>query len=590
MRAADAMCRHMQPRGPDAQHVQGFDSGRVVLGHRRLAILDLDSRADQPMVSSDGQLAIVFNGEIYNFRTLRKELELDGVQFKTQSDTEVILQLYARNGPALVHRLRGMFALAIWDRLANSMFLARDPYGIKPLYYADIENGFAFASQVKALLASGLVNRGQDQAGLAGFYLWGHVPEPFTLYSAIKALPAGHWLEVHGGKAGTPQCWHSIAQHWQSPAPKVTAEETEDRVRRAVASSVSAHLVSDVPVGIFLSGGIDSSAVAGHAASFGHKLQAITLGFAEFAGHNNDEVPLARDAAQQYGFSHTVRQISKREFTADLPAILDAMDQPSVDGINSWFASKAAAEQGLKVVLSGVGGDELFCGYQSFRQIPKLAGLGRMAERVPGLRPALRPLLAALGHYAGKPKLAALLDFWIHEEGLYQLRRGLFLPHELPDLMGLEEARFGLEELAHSSQNSKVLKARDGAAKVGLLESTRYLRNQLLRDSDWASMAHSLELRAPLVDAHLLKALGPLTSAFTHGRGKQMLACSPPTQVPSSIITRRKTGFSVPMMGWIAEAAGERLWTKSPLLQHPNTPWARRWAFALQQQDQWRTA
>ncbi len=588
--ATAAMCRHMQARGPDAEHVRTFGGGRVALGHRRLAILDLDARADQPMISPDGRLAIVLNGEIYNFRALRKELELDGVSFRTNSDTEVVLQLYARKGPSMLDRLRGMFALAIWDADDDSVFLARDPYGIKPLYVAQLETGFAFASQVKALLESGLVARAQDNAGLAGFYLWGHVPEPFTLHGAIKALPAGHWMQARGGAQGRQHVWSDIRKHWQGQAQTVNDEEAADLVRREVASSVSDHLVADVPISVFLSGGVDSCAVAGHASDLGKGPAAVTLGFEEFSGHSNDEVPLAREAARQYGLSHKIRAVDRAEFTADLPKILDAMDQPSVDGINSWFASKAAAEEGFTVVLSGVGGDELFCGYRSFRQIPRLANAGRMLQAVPGLRPILHPILHGLGRRSGRPKLAALIDHWTSEEALYRLRRGLFLPHELPDLMGTEQAEDGLERLARSAETYGPLSARDSAAKIGLLESTHYLRNQLLRDSDWASMAHSLELRTPLVDAQLLRALGPLTTSFTQGRGKALLARSPHTAIPQSITQRRKTGFSVPMVGWIAEAAGQQLWANTPLLSHPETPWARRWAFALQQQDMWRSA
>ncbi len=592
-RAADAtaaMCRHMRQRGPDSQHVKSFSNGQVVLGHRRLAILDLDSRADQPMVSPDGRLAVVLNGEIYNYRSLRKELEREGVTFRTNSDTEVVLHLYARRGPEMLDQLRGMFAIAVWDESQNDLFLARDPYGIKPLYFAEIDGGFAFASQVKALLKSDLVSRAQDNAGLAGFYLRGHVPEPFTLYSAIKALPSGHWMHVRNGQAGPSQCWHDIRQHWHAPASDLPQDELAELVRAEVANSVAAHLVSDVPVSVFLSGGIDSAAVAGHVTEQGAKIEAVTLGFEEFAGQGSDEVPLASEAAQRFGLSHRVRTLHQDEFSADLPQILDAMDQPSVDGLNSWFASKAAAERGYKVVLSGVGGDELFCAYQSFRQIPKLAELGRMFERVPGLRPALRPIMSALGRQTNKPKLAALLDHWSSEEGLYQLRRGLFLPHELPNLMGDGEAADGLERLAAHAHADTGPKARNGVAQVGLLESTSYLRNQLLRDSDWASMAHSLELRTPLVDAHLLRSLGRHTSSYVDGKGKALLARSPKPSVPASIIERRKTGFSVPMAGWLAKAAGQHLWSQNALVEDPRTPWARRWAFALQQQNSWRAA
>ena len=212
--AVQRMTTRMCARGPDAE---GLWTGEgVVLGHRRLAILDLDRRANQPMVSADGRYTIVFNGEIYNFRELRRSLEATGVSFRTTSDTEVLLALFAREGERMLRRLRGMFAFAIWDTLEHELFLARDPYGIKPLYYARTKDGLLFASQVKALLASGLAVRSSaNPPAMAGFYLWGSVPEPWTLYRDVLALPAGHWLRVRDGVPGTPVCWHDIRVHWR---------------------------------------------------------------------------------------------------------------------------------------------------------------------------------------------------------------------------------------------------------------------------------------------------------------------------------------------------------------------------------------
>ncbi|MEM7429743.1 MAG: asparagine synthase (glutamine-hydrolyzing) [Pseudomonadota bacterium] len=584
--AVRSMCMHMARRGPDAQRVVSLDEGRTVLGHRRLAIVDLAARADQPMQTRDGRFTLTYNGEIYNFLELRSELEEQGAKFVTHSDTEVLLELYRRDGAAMLARLRGMFAFAIWDAEERELFAARDAYGIKPLYIAELDGGVAFASQVKTLLASGLVSKAQDPAGLAGFYLWGHVPEPWTLYSSICAVPAGHWLTVQDGKVTQTRCWHRIARHWQVPAKSCSAEELQARVTQEVERSVEAHLTADVPVSVFLSGGIDSGAVSGHAAALGTETEGITIGFAEFAGRKEDEVPVARELAAHFSLPQRVRMVSRAEFEQDLPLILDAMDQPSVDGVNTWFASKAAAEAGYKVVLSGVGGDELFYGYRSFRNIPKLARIGRMAGRVPGLSALMRPAMQGAARLKRHPKLAAITDYWQSEHQLHSLQRGLFLPHELPELMGADEAAYGLEALTGVTPP----KGRDGAATVGLLESTRYLRNQLLRDSDWASMAHSLELRTPLVDTGLLSGLAPYSAQFTEGRGKALLANSPQPPLPEHIANRRKTGFSVPMVRWLAEAAGRPLWDRVPMLSGPSVPWARRWAYALQQQNAWRAA
>jgi len=621
----------MAVRGPDG--VGCWSSEGIVLGHRRLAILDLDARANQPMVSADGRHAIVFNGEIYNFRELRRTLEADGVTFRTTSDTEVLLVLFAREGEGMLPKLRGMFAFAVWDGLSRELFLARDTYGIKPLFYSQTQHGFAFASQVKALLASGLVSQEPELAGLAGFYLWGSVPEPWTLYRDVFALPVGHCLWVRAGKMEVPVCWHDIRQHWREQAltqPNIvelfrhTGRERrypgyrdvsdprhpwnlgsgnpcrndgesfnstvlpspasgrgsplQEQVRQAMVDSVRAHLVADVPVSVFLSGGIDSGAVAGLAAELGAQVEGITIGFEEFAGSHNDEVPVARAIAAHYGLPHHVRLITRAEFEQDIPRILNAMDQPSIDGVNTWFASKAAAERGYKVVLSGVGGDELFCGYPSFRQIPRLAALGRAVASVPGARALLNMPCAWLAHRQAQPKFAAIPEFMDSLEGLYFLRRALFMPAELPALMGTEPAREGLARLAGTPPGMSTANARNGAAAVGLLESTHYLRNQLLRDSDWASMGHSLELRTPLVDAALLAAMGPCVSGFSGGAGKSMLARTPLKPLPDAIIHRPKTGFGLPMAQWLSEGADQSAWADMPLLTAPGTPWARRWA------------
>jgi asparagine synthase (glutamine-hydrolysing) len=567
------MVQRMAARGPDAKGI--WQGEGITLGHRRLAIVDLDARSTQPMVSASSRYVIVFNGEIYNFRELRRDLVAAGVNFHTTSDTEVLLTLFERDGENMLPKLRGMFAFAIWDVVARELFLARDPYGIKPLYYAHTAHGLFFGSQVKAVLASSLVSREPEPAGLAGFYLWGSVAEPWTLYRGLFALPAGHSLRLREGQVAAPVCWQDIRSHWQGYGVQLSPPELQERVRQAVRESVQAHLGADVPVSVFLSGGIDSGVIARLAAELGARVEGITIGFKEFTGQDENEVPVAAAIAAHYGLPHHVRTVDHAEFEQDLPKILDAMDQPSVDGVNTWFASKAAAERGYKVVLSGVGGDELFCGYSSFQTIPRMAALGHMAAAIPGVRGLLRAPCAWLGSRRSNPKFQGLPAFMGSLEGLYFLKRGLFLPDELPALMGVDMAREGLERLGGSPPGMTQANARDGAAAVGLLESTHYLRNQLLRDSDWASMAHSLELRTPLVDARLLETLGPNVSGFAGGVGKAMLAKSPKKPLPEFIINRQKSGFSIPMGQWLAD---QRAWGDLPMLAAPGTPWARRWA------------
>ncbi|HLJ65054.1 MAG TPA: asparagine synthase (glutamine-hydrolyzing), partial [Stellaceae bacterium] len=351
-------------------------------------------RAAQPMVSQDGSLVIVFNGEIYNAPELRGELKRAGCRFRTTSDTEVILQLYAAEGEALVHRLRGMYALAIWDNAHRRLFLARDPYGIKPLYTANDGWTFRFASQVKALLAGGLVSRDPEPAGVIGFHLFGSVPEPFTLYREIRALPAGHTQVIDSGGPREPRPFANLAASLEEGCHKRFKQgEIVDRVRTAVRDSVRAHLLADVEVGHFLSAGVDSGALLGLARDAGQqKIRAITLGFDEFRNTVEDEAPLAAQVADQYGAEHIVRRVDSSEFDEDLPAILEAMDQPSIDGINTWFVAKAAKEAGLKVALSGLGGDELLAGYPSFVDLPRWRRRFGLWAAIPGLGALFRML------------------------------------------------------------------------------------------------------------------------------------------------------------------------------------------------------
>ncbi|QGZ93405.1 asparagine synthase (glutamine-hydrolyzing) [Terricaulis silvestris] len=550
---------YMRARGPDGVGEWWSDDTRLCLGHRRLSIIDLSERALQPMESSDGRFVIVFNGEIYNHPDLRIDLESSGVRFKTTSDTETLLHLYERHGADMVHRLRGMFAFAIWDTTERSLFLARDPYGIKPLYTANDGWSFRFASQVKALLAGGKVSRDPEPAGIVGFHLWGSVPEPFTLYRDIRALPAGHTQYIDAAGPREPKAYTSIAQLLaegaSNPAP---AGEAINRIAVATLDSVRAHLLADVEVGVFLSAGVDSGALLGLMRDAGqNEIRAVTLAFEEFSGGTEDEVPLARDVAKLYQAEHIVRVVSHQEFKSDLPAILQAMDQPSIDGINTWFVAKAAREVGLKVALSGLGGDEIFAGYPSFRDLPRWVNLFALPAKIPGAGIATRALLGFLGVAKQSPKAVAMLEYGGTYSGAYLLRRGLFLPFDLKTVLDPELVRHGLRRLApiRRLKQSMHPDPKEPISRVAALESANYMRNQLLRDADWAGMAHSLEIRVPLVDSELLRSIAPVISRFKPGVGKRALARAPSTPLPVSVTDRPKSGFGVPIGGWIDHSA-----------------------------------
>src|SRR5882672_7893003 len=420
----------MAARGPDGSGIWIAADRRVGFAHRRLAIIDLSDRGAQPMASSDGAVSISFNGEIYNYRALRVELEGRGFTFRTESDTEVLLQLYADRGPAMVECLRGMFAFALWDAPRRRLLLARDPLGIKPLYYADDGWTLRFASQAKALLAGGAVSRDPDPAGIVGFHLLGSVPEPFTVWQGIRAVPAGATMIVDATGSQAPRQYYSVARSLgrRAGGAKPDAAQAHAALSAAVHDSVRHHLVADVPVAVFLSAGLDSGALLGTMAELGARdTLAVTLAFEEFRGAPLDEAPLAAEVAAHYGARHVVRTVDRAEFERDLPAIFDAMDLPTIDGINTWFVAKAAHEAGIKVALSGLGADECFGGYPSFADVPRSVHWLQPFGWVPGLGAVARRAISSFGgaRLGLHPKAAGLFEYGGSWPGAYLLRRSV---------------------------------------------------------------------------------------------------------------------------------------------------------------------
>ena len=497
---------------------------------------------------------ISFNGEIYNYRELRRELEAKGHRFFSDSDTEVLVQLYRDRGAEMVQALRGMFAFVIWDSVRRRMLLARDPFGIKPLYFADDGQSIRVASEVKALLAGGMVDRSPDPAGQVGFFLWGHVPEPFTLFRGIRALPAGTTMCIDASGVKPPHQYTSLSAILSSiDQPEARGQALGDvrgQLREAMLDTVRHHLIADVEVGVFLSSGMDSATIAGLATEIGGRLKTVTLGFAEFRGSRNDETPLAESVARHYGTDHRTIWISQAEFRSELPRLIDRMDQPSIDGINTYFVARAASEAGLKVALSGLGGDELFGGYPSFGQIPKLTNVVR---RIPARR-AIGPIARAASRFVvaavSSPKYSSVIEYGGDTEGAYLLRRALFLPWELRRLLDEETVEEGLHALA---VDTRLKESTTGLSTtrmtISALEGSWYMRNQLLRDTDWASMSHSLEVRVPLVDVILWSKVAALLR-LDPSLDKRAMASTPAKPLPVSVLNRPKTGFSVPLRAW----------------------------------------
>lgn len=555
----------MRSRGPDGEGLWVGEEGRLALAHRRLSILDLSDAGAQPM--ERGGLAIVFNGEIYNFRQLRNELRGLGHSFRSGSDTEVLLAMWQQYGVAMLPRLRGMFALALWDAPARRLVLARDGLGIKPLYWSDEGGIFRFASQVRAL-ACAQVDTRPEPAGHAGFLLLGAVPEPWTLYRGIHALPAGCWMSVEVCGVGKPQPFFRLGELLGAKsAEALSSDEALCAVAQALRTSVRAHLESDVPVGVFLSAGLDSAMIAALAAEGASSLVTTTLGFDRLRATPGDETPLAEEVARTIGARHQTHWVTREDFLEVRNQILADMDQPSIDGINTWFVARAAARQGLKVALSGLGGDELLASYPSFRDVPRIVSRFGPWARVPGLGRGLRCVTAPMFRRLAVPKFAGLIEYGGDVGGAYLLRRALHMPWELPTLMDPDMAREGWRAL---QTRDSLLRTTQGLApgrvQVSALEMTWYMRNQLLRDADWAGMAHSLEIRVPLVDVALLSAAAPALAAQA-GLTKRQVARVAAPRLPSCLFDRPKTGFTVPVHEWLTGhsargGSGMRNWAR----------------------------
>lgn len=536
LEALNATQRH---RGPDDQGTWISQQGHAGLAHVRLSILDLSPAGHQPMRSADGRWVICFNGEIYNFRELREELERDGLGFRTRSDTEVLLRLYERDGAAMVERLRGMFAFCIWDEREQTAFLARDPMGIKPLYYLRRGGLLAFASEVRTLRKSGLAGRELDGAALVRYFESGSVAEPDTLLKDVRCLPAGHTLTWRAGET-------EIRRFWKLGFGSEETGEAEaiDRVHAALLDSVRHHFVSDVPVGVFLSGGIDSTAVLALAIAAGQRdLETFSIGVDDVG---LDESSAAARTAAHFSTRHHELRLDASAMAASFPRFLASMDQPSIDGFNTFTVAGFAREQGMKVVLSGLGGDELFGGYPSFEKVPRLAWLARVLDGVPGMRSGA----ALLERHLPRPqwrRAAGLLTGEPTMTRAWQAFRGVFSPQEARMLASRYAGELNWVE---SGREMNELAASDERDQVSELELSRYMRNQLLKDSDVMSMAHGLELRVPLVDRALFESVSGIPARLRLQPGKRLLVKAVP-ELPTWTTEAPKRGFLFPYKKWL---------------------------------------
>ncbi|HVF99686.1 MAG TPA: asparagine synthase (glutamine-hydrolyzing), partial [Chloroflexia bacterium] len=602
----ETMAQAMAHRGPDDQGISVAPGDRAGLVNRRLAIRDLSPAGHMPMGS--GSLCITYNGEIYNAQELRSELEGIGYQFCSNSDTEAILHGYAAWGAGVVHKLRGMFAFAILDRRADNpegrLFVARDRLGIKPLYYAETSQAFVFASELKALISSGLVGREINPAGLAGYLMLGSVPNPLTIYRDARALEPGCTLTIEAGSAPT------IRRYWSLPkgeTEQISTGEAVERVRALLEEAVRIRLVSDVPLGAFLSGGLDSSAVVAlmRKATDG-PIRTCSMVFEE-AGYS--EAPYARAMAQAAGAEHYERVVTAEDVAGEMDRIMWAMDQPTIDGVNTYFVSQTAREAGLTVALSGLGGDELFGGYaNTFRGVPQMLKALRLTRAVPGGGVLAQ---SAIGLLPDRERWGRVGDALLRPPSLasaYMTRRGLFSPGEVKALLAPDvwrEAARAFDTTRHIGQRAGSTRQAGAGdevfAWVSRAELSTYTHHQLLRDTDVMSMAHSLEVRVPLLDHVLVETVLRMpTSVKVNGVGpKSLLLKAMGDDLPEAVKARRaKQGFTFPFDKWLrgplrgyVNEGGER--DNNPMLRaeavkgvqrafrQGKVHWSRAWALAV---------
>jgi asparagine synthase (glutamine-hydrolysing) len=558
------MAQAMLHRGPDDGGVWTSADGRVGFASRRLAIRDLSPAGHMPMLNAEESLCIAYNGEIYNVPELRPQLEQLGYQFRSQTDTEVILHGYAAWGVEVVQRLRGMFAFAIYDARGGKgreqVFLARDRLGIKPLYYARTPEALVFASELKGLQAAGLTSREINPAGMIGYLSLGSVPNPLTIYQDIMALEPAHHFTVDLGSSGltvTPQ------RYWSMPTdiePVADYEQAVEQVRKSLYEAVRIRLVSDVPLGAFLSGGLDSSGlVALMRAATSGPIRTCSMVFEE---QEYSEASYARTMAEAVGAEHFERVITVNDLTGEMEPILHAMDQPTLDGVNTYFVSQTARQAGLTVALSGLGGDELFGGYSNtFEGVPQMLRMLQRAQRVPGGASLAKWTLQSLPSRQRGARVIQALSQPATAASAYLTRRGLFTQQEIRNLLSTEywqEGQKSFNGVQHVTERANLngYAGDDMFAWVSRAELSTYTHHQLLRDTDVMSMAHSLEVRVPLLDHRLVEQVLRLPADIKRtGRGpKPLLHAALGTLLPPSIRERRdKQGFTLPFDRWMPE-------------------------------------
>lgn len=534
-------------RGPDDAGIDEVSQAPyVVLGQARLSIIDVSPDGHQPMKDPETGNVIVFNGEIYNFKLLRSELEKLGCCFRTHSDTEVLLKAYATWGDSCCTRLRGIFAFAIWNKRERQLFVARDQLGVKPFYYCCPKDGFAFASEVRALLAAQAVEPRVNPLGVNSYFAYGSVQEPYTLIEGIRSLPAGHYGTVSAQGIQVVRYWSPVkGGSGEGGADCRKKEDIYAEVAETLRESVALQMISDVPLGAFLSGGVDSSAIVSLMRQT-HSGPVKTFSIV-FDDPKFDERRYAALVARENGTEHVELELTGALAQANLSSALQAFDQPSMDGLNTWFVSKLVKEAGLTVALSGVGGDEVFVGYGGFEKPLSMLRWQKRIGRFPG---SLGKLIAKR---AGSEKLRKFGQMMGYPLPAYFLSRQVFSPVQSAALLHADYYRsyqeWSFEAFERVINDAEKLDAVD---QVSLYEMNTYMLSTLLRDTDQMSMAHSLEVRVPLIDHRVVEKMLAVPSHWKKDAHtpKPILVNAAGKGLPDACVYRPKKGFVLPFEVW----------------------------------------
>jgi asparagine synthase (glutamine-hydrolysing) len=537
-RMVTQMCNSMIHGGPDDFGIATDEEAKVCLGNRRLAILDLTPAGHQPMFSDDGKIVIAYNGEVYNFKILREALIKNGFHFNTQTDTEVIIKAYQFWGEQAFEKLNGIFAFSLHDKNKNCFYLVRDQSGVKPVYYSHSNNQFLFASEVKAFENAGLPQATNENWKI--YYLaFGHIPEPFTTLKNVYSLPKGSFLKYNLGEST-----FQIQSYFEfSTAINITDEEEAiTKIREELTKAIKFQLVSDNTIGVLFSGGVDSSIITLLADTYAKgNLTSISANFNEidFSESAHRKIVSALVAAR-----NQEHLITYRDFVYNFDTILKNMDQPTNDGINTWFVCKCAKENGIKSVLSGLGADELFGGYPSFDRIRKIQHLGRVSKE-----------LIKASRFLKNTKLRRLYYLSFQSPvGEYLCLRGLYTPDIIAKLLDID-IKTVIDCLQDIPLNNSISYLND-EERASWFEINMYMQNQLLKDTDFMSMSHGVEVRVPFLDINFVNLVSSIHPKIRFGefQKKRLLIEAYKDKLPEQIWNRSKMGFTFPFREWMKKS------------------------------------